>query len=53
MLPEEIIAIEGDAEELSVGDPQAKIGNHGILNCGITEIASRIGGHQSDSWAWL
>jgi hypothetical protein len=53
MLLHEVIAIESDAEKLSAGHPQAKIGNHRILNGGVTQIPSGVGGHKSDSGAWL
>jgi hypothetical protein len=53
MLLQEVIAIESDAQEFSAGHPQAKIGNHRILDGGITQIPPGVGGQKSDSRAWM
>ena len=49
----EVITIEGDAEKLSAGNPQAKIGNHRILNGGVTQIPSCVGRQKGDARTWL
>lgn len=53
MLLQEVIVIECDAEKLSAGHPQAKIGDHCILNGGVAQIPAVVGGYQSDAGAWL
>ena len=52
MLLQEVVAAQSDAEKLSAGHPLAKIGNHRILNGGVTQIPASVGGHKGDSGAW-
>ena len=53
MLTQEVIATESDPCELNLGHPLAKIGNHRVLNGGVTQISTGIGGQKCDSRAWL
>lgn len=46
---DKVFIVEGDAGELSFGQPGTKVGNHRILNGGITEIVSSVRSQQCDS----
>jgi hypothetical protein len=47
----EVFAIEGDSGELSPGQPKAYIGDHRILNRGITEVTPCVWSQQCDARA--
>ena len=49
MLLDEVLAVQGDAQEVSSGKALTEIGDHGVLNCGITQITSVVGSNQSDA----